>query len=244
VAYALLHAVTLVLAPGRLPVFTSDGLDLYFYATLAPARSQRPAAPQRFALERGRPPVGSAGVPAHFGQWVADAASRKLRWRVALDLLYGQVKKSYRRRRLDPVERRRRLGDLAHLTERLKALGFSGTLNTAFVERINLTLRHALAAVSRRSWATAQLTGDWLAHREGWRAYPQGAFGSYHFCRPHFRGGSSSRCRKHGGESRRHAGMGRAPQRHLHCTAGASVAAGLTDPLGSGEELLAFPVGQ
>jgi transposase-like protein len=31
-AYALLHAVTLVLAPGCLPVFTSDGLDLYFYA--------------------------------------------------------------------------------------------------------------------------------------------------------------------------------------------------------------------
>ena len=34
------------------------------------------------------------------------------------------------------------------LTDRLKALGFSGTLNTAFVERINLTLRHALAALS------------------------------------------------------------------------------------------------
>jgi IS1 family transposase len=29
-AYALLHAVTVVLAPGCLPVFTSDGLDLYF----------------------------------------------------------------------------------------------------------------------------------------------------------------------------------------------------------------------
>jgi hypothetical protein len=27
-----------------------------------------------------------------------------------------------------------RLGDLAHLTDRLKALGFSGTLNTAFME--------------------------------------------------------------------------------------------------------------
>jgi len=36
-----------------------------------------------------------------------------------------------------------RLGDVAHLTDRLKTLGFSGTLNTAFVERINLTLRHA-----------------------------------------------------------------------------------------------------
>jgi hypothetical protein len=32
-AYALLHAVTLVLAPGCLPVFTRDGLDLYFFAS-------------------------------------------------------------------------------------------------------------------------------------------------------------------------------------------------------------------
>jgi hypothetical protein len=70
-AYALLHALTLVLAPGCLPVFTSDGLDLYFYATLAPACS--------------------AGVTAHFGQWITDVASAKLRWQVALNLLYGQV---------------------------------------------------------------------------------------------------------------------------------------------------------
>ena len=148
-AFALLHAVTLVLAPSCLPVFTSDGLDLYFYA-----------------------------ITAHFGQWVTDVASGKLRWQVTLDLLYGQVKKSYRLRRLDHVERRMRWGDLAHLTARLKALGFSGKLNTAFVERINLTLRHALEALFRRSWATAQLTGELLAHLEGWRAY-------YHFCRPH-----------------------------------------------------------
>jgi hypothetical protein len=82
-------------------------------------------------------------ITAHFGQWVIDVASGKLRWQVALDLLYGQVKKSYCRRRLARVERRMRLGELARLTDRLKTLGFSGTLNTAFVERINLTLRHA-----------------------------------------------------------------------------------------------------
>jgi len=33
-------------------------------------------------------------------QWVTDVASGKLRRQVALDLLYGQVKKSCRRRRL------------------------------------------------------------------------------------------------------------------------------------------------
>jgi len=49
------------------------------------------------------------------------------------------------------VERRMRLGDLAHLTDRLKTLGGSGTLDTAFVERINLTLRHALAALPKAS---------------------------------------------------------------------------------------------
>jgi len=197
-AYALLHAVTLVLAPGCLPVFTSDGLDLYFDA-----------------------------ITAHFGQWITDVASGQTRWQVALDLLYGQVKKSYRRRRLARVERRMRLGDLAHLTDRLKALGFSGTLNTAFVERINLTLRHALAALSRRSWATAQLTGELLAHLEWWRAY-------YHFCRPHL-------------ALRRtlevpHARRGKqTPRRYGPRTP--AMAAGLTDHVWSVQELLAFPVG-
>jgi hypothetical protein len=177
-AYALLHAVTLVLAPGCLPVFTSDGLDLYFYA-----------------------------ITAHFGQWITDVASGKLHWQVALDLLYGQVKKSYRRRRLARAARRMRLGELARLTDRLKTLGVSGTLNTAFVERINLTLRHALAALSRRSWATAQLTGELLAHLEWWRAAARTIS-----VVPTCRCACSSMCRTRGGASRRHAGMGRAPR--------------------------------
>jgi len=198
-ASALLHAVPLVLAPGCLPVFTSDGLDLYFYA-----------------------------ITAHFGQWVTDVASGKLRWQVALDLLYGQVKKSYRRRRLARVERRMRSGELARLTDRLKTLGFSGTLNTAFVERINLTLRHALAALSRRSWATAQLTGELLAHLEWWRAY-------YHFCRPHL----SLRLQLDVPQARRGK---QTPRRYGPRTP--AMAAGLTDHLWSVEELLAFPVGQ
>ena len=115
---------------------------------------------------------------AHFGQWVTDVASGKRQWQVALDLLYSQVKQSYRRRRLARVERRMRLGDRAHRTERLKALGVSDTLNTAFVECHNLTPRHALAALSRHSWAAAQLTGELLPHLEWWRAY-------FHFCHQH-----------------------------------------------------------
>jgi hypothetical protein len=165
----------------RPPIFTSDGLDLYFYA-----------------------------ITAHFGQWITDVTTGKTRWQVALDLLYGQVNKSYRRRRLARVERRMRLGDLAHLRDRLKALGFSGTLNTAFVERINLTLRHALAALSRRCWATAQLTGELLAHLEWWRAYPQGAFGLITSAARTCRYADRSMCRKRGEASRPHASMARA----------------------------------
>jgi IS1 family transposase len=198
-ADALLHAVTLVLAPGCLPVFTRDGLDLCFYA-----------------------------LTAHFGQWIPDGASGEFRWQVALDLLYGQVKKSYRRRRLARVERGMRLGELARLTDRLKTLGFSGTLNTAFVERINLTLRQALAALSRRFWATAQLTGELLAPLEGWRAY-------YHFCRPHV----SLRLQL----DMPHARRGQQTPRRYEARTPAMVA-GLTEHLRFVEELLAFPVGQ
>jgi hypothetical protein len=35
-AHAVVHALTKVLAPDCLPVFTSDGLKLYFYALTAP----------------------------------------------------------------------------------------------------------------------------------------------------------------------------------------------------------------
>lgn len=97
-AHALLHAVSLVLAPGGPPVFTSDSLNLYFYA-----------------------------ITAHFGHWLTDPTSGKPHWQVAGDLLYGQVKKMYRRR-LDRVERLMRLGDLALLTQRLKMRGLSGSL--------------------------------------------------------------------------------------------------------------------
>jgi hypothetical protein len=71
-----------------------------------------------------------------------------------------------------------RLGTQADLTVALQALGFSGRLNTAFIERVNLTVRHGIAALARRTWATAQQPPHLLAHLEWWRAY-------YHFVRPH-----------------------------------------------------------
>ena len=95
-----------------------------------------------------------------------------------MGLIYGQVKKVYRRRKLVRVMPVMRLGTQADLTVALRQLGLSGRLNTAFIERVNLTVRHGVAALARRTWATAQQTPQLLAHLEWWRAY-------YHFVRPH-----------------------------------------------------------
>jgi hypothetical protein len=70
------------------------------------------------------------------------------------------------------------LGTEDALKAALQGLGFAGRLNTAYIEWVNLTVRHGIAALARRTWATAQQSPHLLAHLEGWRAY-------YHFVRPH-----------------------------------------------------------
>ena len=119
-------------------------------------------------------------LSAHFGDW-REARPRSMnvpQWQVAAGLIYGQVKKCYQRRKLVRVTHVMRLGTKADLTIALQRLGFSGRLNTAFIERVNLTVRHGVAALARRTWATAQQSPHLLAHLEWWRA-------SYHFVRPH-----------------------------------------------------------
>jgi transposase-like protein/IS1 family transposase len=150
-AHLVIHSLRQMLAPGCLPLFTSDGLNLYFYA-----------------------------LTAHFGQWlqVRRRGRNERQWQVAAGLIYGQVKKCYRRRKLVRVTHVMRLGTQADLSAALQGMGFSGRLNTAFIERVNLTIRHGIAALARRTWATAQQTPHLLAHLEWWRAY-------YHFVRPH-----------------------------------------------------------
>ena len=71
-----------------------------------------------------------------------------------------------------------RLGTEEALKAALQGMGFSGRLNTAFIERVNLTIRHGIAALARRTWATTQYAPQLLAQLEWWRAY-------YHFVRPH-----------------------------------------------------------
>jgi hypothetical protein len=119
-------------------------------------------------------------LAAHFGQWLeVGRRGRKVRqWQVAAGLIYGQVKKSYRRRKLLRVTHVMRLGTQADLKIALQGMGFSGRLNTAFIERVNLTVRRGVAALARCTWATAKLAPQLLVHLEWWRAY-------YHFVRPH-----------------------------------------------------------
>ena len=115
--------------------------------------------------------------PAHFGPWL-EVGRRGRQWQVAAGLIYGQVKKNYRRRKLVRVTHVMRLGTQAALKVALLGLGLSGRLNTAFIERANLTVRHGVAALARRTWATAKPAPQLLAHVEWWRAYS-------HFVRPH-----------------------------------------------------------
>jgi len=141
-ACAVVHELRERMQPGvTLPVFSSDGLRLYFYA-----------------------------LAARFGQWLMPEGGRKHIWRVATDLIYGQVKKPQRRRRLLNVERVMRWGSFEALVSRLKAAGLSGRLNTAFIARLNLTLRQGVALLTRRTWGTAQQTSELTLHVQWWRA--------------------------------------------------------------------------
>jgi hypothetical protein len=63
-------------------------------------------------------------------------------------LLYAQVVKSYRRRRLVGMKHRVVFGTMERVQQVLVACGRQ--INTAFVERLNLDIRQRVAAVGRR----------------------------------------------------------------------------------------------
>ena len=56
------------------------------------------------------------------------------------------------------------------------AAGPTGTIQTAFIERLNLTIRRPIAGLARRTWGLAQSPTELRLHLEWWRAY-------YHFTR-------------------------------------------------------------
>jgi hypothetical protein len=93
-------------------------------------------------------------------------------------LLHGQVHKRYRRRRLVRIRYQMASGTRRALQAALRLRGWSGKIQTAFVERVNLTARMGVAALTRRTWATAQTVPGLQREVAWWRAY-------YHFVRPH-----------------------------------------------------------
>src|SRR6516165_5924591 len=80
----------------------------------------------------------------HYGQWVqpprrqAHGPAPKPRWMPGPQLLYAPVVKTVRRRRLVDVQHRVVCGSLEAINHVLAPLGWQ--INTAFVERINLTI--------------------------------------------------------------------------------------------------------
>jgi transposase-like protein/IS1 family transposase len=196
-AHSCIHTLRQQLASTCLPVFTSDGLNLYFYA-----------------------------LTAHFGEWVKGKGRQARHWQVAAGLIYGQVKKVYRRYRLVRVTHRMRCGTEEELRTALIQLGLGGRLNTAFIERVNLTLRQSVSALIRRSWSTAELAPQLLVHLEWWRAY-------YHFARPH----EGLRVAWVSPRERR---GNRLPQRYWQRTP--AMAAGFTSRCWTVQELLRLPL--
>src|SRR5262245_47826761 len=124
-AQRVVHQVRRVLAPGCVPLFLTDGLKDYGTALLT-----------------------------HFGFWLHPARRQdrgprlKPRWMPLPALLYAQVVKSYRRRRVVGVTHRVVFGTRLAIESILAKCGW--TINTAFVERLNLDIRQRVAAIGRR----------------------------------------------------------------------------------------------
>jgi IS1 family transposase len=124
-AQRVVHQMAQVLAPDCAPLFLTDGFREYLTALLT-----------------------------HYGHWVqpprrqATGPAPKPRWMPLSELLYAQVVKSYRRKRIVRVTHRVVFGTMDRVKQVLAACGWQ--INTAFVERLNLAIRQRVAAVGRR----------------------------------------------------------------------------------------------
>ena len=148
-AYWVVHQLKSRLRVGCVPPFSSDGLKHYFYA-----------------------------LTSHFGKWTSVEGKRKPIWTLLPDFFHGQVLKHRRRNRVVQVEQRLLYGEPKAYRSRLKAIGFTGRINTSFVERANLTIRQSVSKLTRRTWGLAHSVGELREHLFWWLAY-------YHFARYH-----------------------------------------------------------
>ena len=84
--------------------------------------------------------------------------ARVIRKMLGVACVYGQVMKMRRNNRVIRVERHLKMGTKAQLDAALVRSEDSHTLNTSFVERLNLTLPQSLAYLHRRSLSHARCT--------------------------------------------------------------------------------------
>jgi hypothetical protein len=136
-AQRVLHQVAQCLAPDCVPLFLSDGFKDYLPAILT-----------------------YVGCWVHPKRHQAKDPSPKPRWIPWPELLYAQVIKTMRRRRLARVMHRVVFGTREAVEQFLAACGWQ--IQTAFIERLNLTIRQHVAASGRRvnTWCKGR---RWLA---------------------------------------------------------------------------------
>ena len=157
-AQRVVHHLVQVLAPGCVPLFLTDGFNAYRTAILA-----------------------------HFSHWIQPERRQdkgpmpKPRWMPLPDLLYAQVVKSYRRRRIVGVKHRVVFGTQLAIEQILAACGW--TINTAFIERLNLDIRQRVAAMNGSNGRTRFAQGHGLDQIHEFRRELSisriGSFGSY-----------------------------------------------------------------
>ena len=92
--------------------------------------------------------------------------------------VYGHILKTRRNNRVVRVERRVKIGTANHLKAALLRSEDSETVNTSFIERLNLTIRQGSAYLRRRSPCHARGADQLRSHVELVRCH-------YNFVRPH-----------------------------------------------------------
>jgi IS1 family transposase len=152
-AQRLIPQITRVLAPDGAPLFRPDGFRDYLIALVTP-----------------------------YGRWIQPARRQgqgplpKPRWLPLPQLLDAQVVKSDRRRRLVGGKHQVVFGTRETIESRLAKRGW--TINTAFIERLNLDLRQHVAAIGRRVNTLGK-------HEAGLRQQLARFHTDHHFVLPH-----------------------------------------------------------
>ncbi|MEA3351793.1 MAG: hypothetical protein U9Q82_14350 [Chloroflexota bacterium] len=154
-AQLLIHTIVMLLAPGCIPLFISYQWAAYASALLTHFGNWVPT-PRRYS--RGRPP--------------------KQRWKVLPGLLYAQLVKERHKGRVVNISKKVVYGSLDAVEAIITRSGVGKIVNTAFIERLNLTIRQHVAGLSRK---VIQLATSEIGLQKSLslsQAY-------YNFCLPH-----------------------------------------------------------